>query len=563
MTTGAEPGRGVLRGGAECGRRVLGGATDALRGVLGQRPEPARGVLRGEAEPAGDVGRRVRQRRGLGGDGGRGQPGRATPAPPQGRAAFGVRGGDHQTTEQAEVLEEVDLLLSPPLLVLLLPEAVAGQRGRHQRGGQRGRGQPGGLVQRQQRPGHDLHRGIDLDQHLVVGTVVDGRHLDHLVDHRRGGVEHRPSRLDATLRCAQRTDPTGDEDGRQHRPGNSSKQHGVDFPPSRARTNLGTPVARRAIGPAQYGGIRVTRPRSGAAPRRRDHGIGVGPDRRAGHRPGSRRRDPHVRGLRPPLRAGPGDRPGARRPHPLPGARRRRAGLAAQDHAVPGERDPHPRTDDRRREQDHLRLVPLPEGGRSPARRRPGHRRAGRVRGPDVPAAAGRVAGRVAAARRPGLRRRADRGEPAPDRRPPGPAPGVAGRRDRELRGVRRAVPGLVDRSRGPLAALLRTHRDDLRRPRRPGRLEHLRDLAGADPREAVVARPDPVGDRLLLGLPAPGQPLPRRARRRPGLHQDRRARRGRVAVAGRAGRPRRRRGRRRQGGAVQLPLGPRATAAS
>ena len=49
------------------------------------------------------------------------------------------------------------------------------------------------------------------------------------------------------------------------------------------------------------------------------------------------------------------------------------------------------------------------------------------------------------------------------------------------------------------------------------------------------------------------------RAGRRPGLPEDRRARRGRVAAAGRAGRPRRRRGRRRQGRAVQLPLGPRA----
>ena len=71
------------------------------------------------------------------------------------------------------------------------------------------------------------------------------------------------------------------------------------------------------------------------------------------------------------------------------------------------------------------------------------------------------------------------------------------------------------------------------------------------------------VGARVVLGLPAPRQPLPRRARGRPGLPQGHRARRRRLAAARRDRRPGGRRDRRGQGRAVQLPLGPRAQQAA
>ena len=96
--------------------------------------------------------------------------------------------------------------------------------------------------------------------------------------------------------------------------------------------------------------------------------------------------------------------------------------------------------------------VPSTAEARDPA----GHRRARRLRRADGAAAAGGVARRAAAARRPGLRRRADAAEPPPHRRAPRPAPGLAGRRDRRLRRVRRPLPRLVERPRGALAAVVR-----------------------------------------------------------------------------------------------------------
>ncbi len=99
-------------------------------------------------------------------------------------------------------------------------------------------------------------------------------------------------------------------------------------------------------------------------------------------------------------------------------------------------------------------------------------RRAGRLRAapgrPAAPTRAGRrrLAGLPAAARRPGVRRRDVAGhevlaEPATD--PQGALRRRPRRPGRRLRRVRPAVSGVVDRSGGPLAALLRTVRDDLR----------------------------------------------------------------------------------------------------
>ena len=89
-----------------------------------------------------------------------------------------------------------------------------------------------------------------------------------------------------------------------------------------------------------------------------------------------------------------------------------------------------------------------------------------------------RVAAHGAPARRPGLRRRGlarhARVHPLAARHER-----AAGRDDRRLRGVHAPVPRGVERPADPLAALHRAVGDDLRRPRRHRRLEHV-DRLGA-----------------------------------------------------------------------------------
>ena len=111
---------------------------------------------------------------------------------------------------------------------------------------------------------------------------------------------------------------------------------------------------------------------------------------------------------------------------------------------------------------------------------------------------------RAAAARRPGLRRRglARRARV----HPLAPRPrGAAGRDGRRLRGVHAPVPGVVGRALHALAALDRALVDDLRRPRRPRRLEHV-DRPGSPTIRApgLVGRPHRRRLHVVLDLPAP-----------------------------------------------------------
>ena len=118
-----------------------------------------------------------------------------------------------------------------------------------------------------------------------------------------------------------------------------------------------------------------------------------------------------------------------------------------------------------------------------------------------------RLAGRAGPDGRPGLRRRGA----ARDARVHPRAPGrrrAAGRVGRRLRGVHPALPRVVVRPRHPLAAVDGAVDDDLRRPRGQRRLEHLAGLGRRDARAAVVGRPDHRRLHVVLGLPAPRQPL-------------------------------------------------------
>ena len=109
----------------------------------------------------------------------------------------------------------------------------------------------------------------------------------------------------------------------------------------------------------------------------------------------------------------------------------------------------------------------------------------------------------------------------------------AAGRADRRLRGVHAPLPRVVVGPGHPLAALDRADRDDLRRPRRQRRLEHLLELGRGDAREAVVGRADHRRLHGVLDLPAHRQPLAARARRGADARPRRGRRRRRARVCG------------------------------
>ena len=134
------------------------------------------------------------------------------------------------------------------------------------------------------------------------------------------------------------------------------------------------------------------------------------------------------------------------------------------------------------------------------------------------------------AARRPGLRRRRVAGDTrvhqvaSRQRR-------AAGRTGRRLRGVHAALPRVVVGAGHSLAALHRTDRDDLRRPRRARRLEHLLALGRGDAARTVVGGADHRRVHVVLGLPAHRQPLAARAGRRHDLPARASSRRRRPAA--------------------------------
>ena len=107
----------------------------------------------------------------------------------------------------------------------------------------------------------------------------------------------------------------------------------------------------------------------------------------------------------------------------------------------------------------------------------------------------------------------------------------AAGRAGARLRGVHAALPRELGRPDDPLAALHGVDGDDLRRPRRPRRLEHLPGVARGDARHGLVGRPHRRRAAVVLGLPAHRQPQPPRARRRRAARADQ----GRPTTAGRA----------------------------
>ena len=182
----------------------------------------------------------------------------------------------------------------------------------------------------------------------------------------------------------------------------------------------------------------------------------------------------------------------------LRGGARRRAPLAARGRPVPATDDPPDRS---------LAAVPCrvrllsrrgppraslhTEQGRRPAWA--GGRCPARARAPDVERAGRGLAASPDVDRRPDLRGRGrprDAGvHPLPPRHQYSPRRGGT-----RLRGVHAPVPGVVERAPHPVALLDGGDDDDVRRPRRPRRLEHVDGLARGDAGTGLVADADRGG---------------------------------------------------------------------
>ena len=159
---------------------------------------------------------------------------------------------------------------------------------------------------------------------------------------------------------------------------------------------------------------------------------------------------------------------------------------------------------------DGVRLVPGERAARPGRDRRVRRGRAACLRAPHGRRRRRQVARPRALPRRPGLRRRDQRRDAGVHRLPAQPR-GAAGGGAQGLRGVRPPLRHRLVRPGEPMAAVDAAQRDDLRRPRHPRRLEHQLDVAPGDGVDVVVARPDRRRAGVVLGLPAPRQPQPRR----------------------------------------------------
>ena len=182
------------------------------------------------------------------------------------RLALGVDGGEQQPAQQPGVLQEVRELPEALGRVGVLPEAVAGQRGGHDRGRQRERGEPGKPTEPEQGAGDHLDGGVGLHPLLDVPG------------HRAPAAACRPSSAifsttgrapgHAVLRLAQGADAAVDEGGGEQWPGDPADQHG-DLFPSVLRRDVRLCSARKSSGQS------LATDRSESAPARPARGVAV------------------------------------------------------------------------------------------------------------------------------------------------------------------------------------------------------------------------------------------------------------------------------------------------
>src|SRR4051794_29126280 len=153
--------------------------------------------------------------------------------------ALGIDRCDHQAAEHREILEEMRHVLRPGVLVLLLPERVAGHRGRYDGGGQGERREPRSPTGGEAESGDDVHTCVDPDhRRVVLGNRQRWRHLprestDPVVD-RLGGLAQGGS-------IAKRLDASVHKRGGEHRTRDEPDEcHGAVLPDSRRATRPST-----------------------------------------------------------------------------------------------------------------------------------------------------------------------------------------------------------------------------------------------------------------------------------------------------------------------------------
>ncbi|CAA9519467.1 MAG: Phosphodiesterase/alkaline phosphatase D, partial [uncultured Rubrobacteraceae bacterium] len=283
------------------------------------------------------------------------------------------------------------------------------------------------------------------------------------------------------------------------------------------------------------------KPHTGPAPAlRRHHGRhDLGRNRRPLRGGGDHERPlprlPHLHRRGPPLRPGPADGPRARLPLRVLGHAGRKDGVARGGLLLPPFHHKDPGFG--RGAGPGLRLLPRSRSARAALHAGARHREARRHKretlrarrplrpGPrDDGKPQGGLARRPADAWGPDLRRRtlprSARLYPLP------PQPRVSPRRG-GLRGVHAPLPRRLGPPDPPVAPLHRPFGHDLRRPRRPRRLELIQELGRGHARRALVGGAHRRGLLVLLDLPAPRQPLAGGTRRerpvRPGREIGRR----------------------------------------
>ena len=133
-------------------------------------------------------------------------------------SATGVERGGEQPAEQPGVLQELDPLGRPLIRIPLLPERMAGERRRHERGRQHDAGRTGHDAEGQQGTGADVDRGVQPDEGERIGREAEAfrdRHPDLL------------RRADVSFGISEHGDATGDEAGGEQRTADGTQ---IDHP---------------------------------------------------------------------------------------------------------------------------------------------------------------------------------------------------------------------------------------------------------------------------------------------------------------------------------------------
>src|ERR1700728_123349 len=137
-------------------------------------------------------------------------------SPSQGWLTLGIEGGENQSTEKAEVLQEVHLLLRSRRRIRLLPKPVPGVRCRDDGTDQGQSSQPPVLPDRQKDPSSDLHGAVQTDKRLGVELADPNAFAE--------GLTHGLCLLGFFFGIPDVLPSTDNEDGRKQRTSDSPRE---------------------------------------------------------------------------------------------------------------------------------------------------------------------------------------------------------------------------------------------------------------------------------------------------------------------------------------------------